>query len=80
LTADSNNQAERDLRSFKVQQKISGCFRAPSGAEAFARIRGYLSTLSKQGVKLLVALETAVASQPLFPSLTAPAPLREELG
>jgi transposase len=75
-----NNQAERDLRMLKVQQKVSGCFRAPSGSEAFARIRGYLSTLSKQGVKLLVALATVVAGQPLFPSFTGPAPLREAPG
>jgi transposase len=67
-----NNQAERDLRMLKVQQKVSGCFRAPdgpgSGATAFARIRGYLSTLRKQGVALLAALETVFAGQPLHPS------------
>jgi len=40
LTADSNNQAEQDLRMLKVQQKIAGSFRADSGSEAFARIRG----------------------------------------
>ncbi len=62
-----NNQAERDLRMLKVQQKVSGCFRAPSGSEAFARIRGYLSTLSKQGHALLDALETVFAGQPLYP-------------
>lgn len=65
-----NNQAERDLRMLKVQQKVSGCFRAPdgSGATAFARIRGYLSTLRKQRVALLAALETVFAGQPLYPS------------
>jgi transposase len=35
-----NNQAEQDLRMLKVQQKIAGSFRAPSGSDAFARIRG----------------------------------------
>jgi transposase len=62
-----NNQAERDLRSFKVQQKISGCFRSDPGAVAYARIRGYLATLRKQGHALLTALETVFAGQPLAP-------------
>src|SRR5260221_4235956 len=52
-----NNQAERDLRMLKVQQKVSGSFRSAAGAAAFARLRGYLSTLGKQGVTLLAALE-----------------------
>ena len=32
-----NNQAERDLRGLKIQQKVSGCFRSDPGAEAYAR-------------------------------------------
>jgi transposase len=62
-----NNQAERDLRSFKVQQKISGCFRSDPGAVAYARIRGYLATMRKQGRALLAALEAVFAGQPLAP-------------
>ena len=63
-----NNQAERELRMLKVQQKISGCFRSSGGGATFGRIRGYLSTLSKQGIKRLAALETTFAGQPLYPS------------
>ena len=64
-----NNQAERDLRMLKTQQKISGCFRSDAGAEAFARLRSYLSTLRKQGVALLDALRTLVAGSLLYPAL-----------
>jgi transposase len=63
-----NNHAERDLRMLKVQQKVSGCFRSPTGAAACARLRGYLSTLRKQGVALLAALESLFAGQPLSPA------------
>jgi transposase len=62
-----NNQAERDLRGLKVQQKVSGCFRSDAGAAAFARLRGYLATLRKQGQALLAALEMVVAGRPLYP-------------
>jgi transposase len=64
-----NNQAERDLRMLKTQQKVSGCFRSEAGAEAFARTRGYLSTLRKQGVALLDALRTLFTGTPLYPAL-----------
>jgi len=64
-----NNQAERDLRMMKVQQKISGGFRSPAGAAAFARIRGYMSTLRKQGLPVLRALEGVFAGSPLIPTL-----------
>jgi transposase len=64
-----NNQAEQDLRMLKVQQKIAGSFRADTGSEAFARIRGYLSSMRKQGVALLAALQSVFSGQPLYPAL-----------
>ena len=64
-----NNQAERDVRMLKTQQKISGSFRSERGALAFACLRGYFSTLRKQEVRLLTALEALFAGAPLRPAL-----------
>lgn len=64
----TNNQAERDIRMNKVQQKISGCFRTLHGARRFARIRSYISTSRKKGRGILEALEQAFLGQPLMPS------------
>jgi transposase len=60
-----NNQAERDLRPVKVQQKISGTFRSEAGPDAFCTLRSVLSTWRKQGRSGLAALEAAFASHPL---------------
>lgn len=59
-----NNQAERDLRMIKVQQKISGAWRTLTGARRFARIRSYISTVRKHGINPLTALRDLFAGRP----------------
>jgi transposase len=61
----TNNQAERDLRMVKVQQKIAGTFRSATGATDFCRIRSYLSTMQKQGHTMLSALAAVFHDKPL---------------
>jgi transposase len=44
----TNNQAERDLRMVKTKMKIATCFRTIVGANHYARIQGFISTIRKQ--------------------------------
>ena len=59
----TNNLAENDLRMIKVQQKISGCFRSMEGAIIFCRIKGFLSTCRKQGMKASDGLKILFAGK-----------------
>ena len=64
-----NNQAERDIRVIKVKLKVSSCFRSEAGADAFCRIRGYISTMRKQGHNVLDALDSVCKGMPTCPIL-----------
>jgi len=56
-----NNQAERDIRMTKVKQKVTGGFRTKTGAQQFATIMSYLSTLHKQGTGAYNAIHKALS-------------------
>ncbi len=49
----TNNQAERDLRMLKVQQKVSGQFKSFKGFAVHARIRSFISTLKKRKMNVM---------------------------
>jgi transposase len=68
----TNNGSERDLRPVKTQLKISGCHRAASGAAAWLRVRGYISTVRKHGGDVLTALHDAITGNPWRPPQPVP--------
>ncbi len=63
-----NNQAERDVRMVKLQQKISGGWRSETGAKAFLDVRSYLSTASKQRQHHLAVLRDLYKGHPWTPA------------
>ena len=63
-----NNQGERDIRMAKLKQKISGCFRGETGGKIFSRIRGYVSTLRKNDLKILDGIQSTFNQSPKLPT------------
>jgi transposase len=61
-----NNLAERDIRMMKLKDKVSGTFRSPHGADCFARIRGYISTVRKNGGNVFEEIKNAFCGQPFL--------------
>jgi transposase len=77
-TADSQrNQAERDNRRFtavrgaKLKQNVAGSFRTLLGAQAYARIAGFISTARKQKRQVFKELRAAFQGHTF---LTTPQP------
>ena len=63
----TSNQAERDLRPSKTQQKISGRLRSEKTTRDRYAIRGYASTAAKHGHQILTAIRDALAGNPWIP-------------
>jgi transposase len=70
----TNNLAERDIRMMKLQQKISGTFRSEEGASNFCRVRGYISTVKKHKLPVMISLMGAFERAPFMPSATHRSP------
>ena len=68
----TSNQAERDLRPAKTQQKISGRLRSEQVTRDRYAIRGYISTVAKHGAHVLTAIHDALAGNPWIPPIPDP--------
>jgi transposase len=67
----TSNQAERDLRPAKTQDKISGRLRSEHTTSHRYAIRGYTSTAAKHGLNTLTALRDAITGHPWMPPIPA---------
>ena len=67
----TSNQAERDARPAKTQQKISGRLRSEETTRHRYAIRGYISTAAKHGADVLTVLRDALTGQPWTPPIPA---------
>jgi hypothetical protein len=65
----TSNQAERDLRPSKTQQKISGRLRSEKTTRDRYAIRGYASTAVKHGTAVFTAIRDALAGNPWIPPI-----------
>ncbi len=64
-----NNLSEREIRMFKVKQKISGEFRSNTGIKMFCRIRGYISMVRKNSLPVLESINYALLNKPFMPQI-----------
>jgi transposase len=69
----TNNLSEQGLRPLKTQQKISGRLTSPDHTRHRLRLRSYLSTAAKHNIRMLDALQQAIAGNPWQPGGLTPA-------
>ena len=65
----TNNQAERDARPAKTQQKVSGRLRSEKTTRHRYAIRGYASTAIKHGHDAFAVIRDALAGNPWIPPI-----------
>jgi transposase len=69
--AFSNNVAEQAVRMVKSKTRVSGGFRTLTGAQTFLAIRGYISTIRKNGLSAATELRHAFLGNPWMPPAVA---------
>jgi hypothetical protein len=62
----TNNLAERDLRSEKTKEKVSGMFRSWSGIEDHVKVRSFISTLKKRGMDIFSGIKLVMQQEPVL--------------
>ncbi len=67
----SNNVAEQAVRMIKSKTRVSGGFRTLTGAQTFLAIRGYISTIRKNGLRAATELHNALLGIPWMPPTVA---------
>lgn len=67
----SNNVAEQAVRMVKSKTRVSGGFRTLNGAQTFLAIRGYISTIRKNGLRAATELRNALTGNPWMPTIVA---------
>jgi transposase len=67
----TSNQAERDLRPSKTQQKISGRLRSETATRDRYAVRGYLDTARKHGHPVMTVIRDALTGNAWMPALPA---------
>jgi transposase len=65
----TSNQAERDLRPARTQEKISGRLRSETTTGHRYAIRGYLSTATKHRADAITVLRDAITGNPWMPPI-----------
>ncbi|HET9079367.1 MAG TPA: transposase [Trebonia sp.] len=67
----ASNQAERDLRPSKTQQKISGRLRSETRPATGTPIRGYPDTARRHGLAVMDVIRDAITGNAWMPALPA---------
>jgi transposase len=62
----SNNQAERDIRCVKTKQKVATNFQTLTGAQRYARIQSFSSTLRKHSMSVFQNLVNVFDGKPVL--------------